>query len=132
MEYINLQQRVSRMIAEAFLTCNTNYLGQAFKNTVRGYVFGVPPGFHGQDIAYTFFTEADQNVLNISVAEDLQTYLTQFIRKGDPNSLSLPHIPPYNHNAAVLYLNTTEYRVIMLDAANNRCTWWQTALGINK
>lgn len=50
--YTDAIGRNSLFHSEIFFSCNTNYLARAYNNETYGYLFAVPPGLHGQDIAW--------------------------------------------------------------------------------
>lgn len=53
--YTDQLGRTSLMLSELSFTCNTHYLDLAYLNKTYSYYFTVPPGLHGEDVAYTFF-----------------------------------------------------------------------------
>ncbi|KAK1634242.1 carboxylesterase [Colletotrichum phormii] len=95
-------ERTSATIAEAWFICNNQFLNEALGGEAHNYLFDVPPGYHGTDIAHTFFNgEASSNLLplNASAAATLQAYLTTFAKTGSPNGVNLPWMPVYGQNA---------------------------------
>ena len=56
-------KRLATIVADSGFVCNTRYLQEAFggvgDGVSYGYVFAVPPGLHGQDVVYTYFTGAE-------------------------------------------------------------------------
>ncbi|KAK2009748.1 carboxylesterase [Colletotrichum eremochloae] len=122
-------ERTSATFAESWLICNNYMLNRALAGNAFNYLFDVPPGHHGTDIAYTFFNnEASSNgfPLNASIASTLQAYLTNFAKTGSPNGSGLPDILLYGAEATVLSLyNRTQ---VVDSTARDRCDWWQTAL----
>lgn len=123
--------RAFLMVQEFVFICNTFYVNKAFNNATYAYEFEIPPGFHGQDIPYTFYNGQGTNVsqgLFADVALQLQGYLMNFAMYGNPNGRGLPNFPQYGPNAIVQGINwnaTTQHRD---DAANQRCNWWQMGL----
>jgi hypothetical protein len=53
--YTTIFECVSLLTAEIPFTCNARYVDLACGNETYSYYFTVPPGLHGEDIAYTFF-----------------------------------------------------------------------------
>lgn len=90
----------------------------------------MPPGLHGQDIPYTYFTTPEQStsVLNTTVATVLQQYITQFAISGQPNEEGIPYFNMYGPNATVQNLGISRITEQMDPVANRRCNWWQKAL----
>ncbi|CAG8976122.1 hypothetical protein HYALB_00002403 [Hymenoscyphus albidus] len=134
--YTNVNQRATLFAAELSFTCNTRYLNTAFSNETSSYYFAVPPGLHGQDIAYTFFngdttTLNDGSPVNAATANLLQKYIANFAtsESADPNGPGLPYFPVYGNNATVLVLDLAAQGQLAVDsAANGRCAWLQKAL----
>ncbi|RAL64716.1 hypothetical protein DID88_001747 [Monilinia fructigena] len=132
--YTNIFERVSLITAEISFTCNTRYLNTAFLNETHSYYFTVPPGFHGEDIAYTFFngdttTSDDGLPVNSTVAAVLQRYIMNFAVSGDPNGDRVPFFPEYQSNATIVVVGSTGLGSLQTDtSANDRCEWWQQAL----
>jgi acetylcholinesterase len=125
--YKNVQQRLALLISETFIGCNAHYLAHALKDHSHGYIFGVPPGFHGQDIAYTFFTDSNPNVRTEFLASSLQQYLMRFVRTENPNGGDLPDSPVYGNGSLILDLGNNGFKVGRAEVANRRCNWLQDA-----
>ncbi|KAL3424599.1 carboxylesterase family protein [Phlyctema vagabunda] len=77
-KYKERVQRTANASAELAVTCNVQYLNEAYKQYARQdsfkYVFNVQPGFHGQDAFFTFYAPPYANF---------------------PKSLPLPSFPPF-------------------------------------
>jgi carboxylesterase type B len=119
--------RASLAIAESTFTCNTRYLDLAFKNQTYSYMFAVPPGYHGNDVTYTFYNGPPS--LN-PVAATFQSYLTSFALTGTPNApggATRPYFPMYGKNATIMDIQDVE-GTQMDTVANSRCDWWQKGL----
>ena len=108
-------------------TCNTFYLDKAYGNQTYSYLFAVPPGYHGQDIPYTYYNGPNSDVVT-PIAIALQEYLTAFAETGTPNEAGVPFFPLYGSGATVQVLNITGISQAMDPAANYRCDWWQKGL----
>ncbi|KUJ09769.1 alpha/beta-hydrolase [Mollisia scopiformis] len=134
--YTTLFERASLITAEVSFTCNTRYLDLAFDNLTHAYYFNVPPGLHGEDIAYTFFnsdttTSDDGLPVNATVATTLQKYITNFAMNdcGDPNGDGLPFFPLYQSNSTTMVIGDGGIGGVITDTtANDRCGWLMQAL----
>jgi carboxylesterase type B len=132
--YTNQVERTALTIDEASISCNTRYLDLAFANKTYSYLFSVPPGLHGEDIAYTYFngdtsTSDDGSPVNATVARALQDYLTSFAMNGNPNEKGVPFFPMYGSGSTVVNIAATNLGVTLKDTvANSRCDWWQKAV----
>jgi cholinesterase len=134
--YTTLFERASLITAEVSFTCNTRFLDLAFENLTHAYYFNVPPGLHGEDIAYTFFngdtTASDDGLpVNATVATTLQKYITNFAMSecGDPNSDDVPFFPLYQSNSTTLVIGDGGVGGLLTDTtANDRCGWLMQAL----
>ncbi|KAH7095012.1 carboxylesterase family protein-like protein [Paraphoma chrysanthemicola] len=122
--------RAALINAESVFTCNTNYLSTAYGNKTYSYLFAVPPAFHGQDIAYTYFPGGapSSSVPNTTIAIALQEFITSFAEEGAPEAPGVVHFNMYGPDASVLRLNVTGIDQIRDSNANARCSWWQKAL----
>lgn len=139
-------ERTALTISEVFYACNSYYLGRAYENSSYGYQFSIPPGLHGQELPYTFFTGLDpgpdvptlqlQDLVTIvmkfgqvaspKTAIAWQGFITSFTQEGIPSGRDLPRpIPPYGRNASVTDFNILGVRTIRDPSANRRCEWWQ-------
>jgi carboxylesterase type B len=132
--YTNQVERTALTISELIFTCNTRYLDLAFANQTYSYFFSVPPGIHGEDIAYTYFngdtsTSDDGSPVNATVAKALQDYLTSFAMNGNPNEKGVPFFPMYGSGSTVVNISATNLGTTLKDTvAISRCDWWQKAL----
>ena len=123
--------RLDLAISELMITCNTRFLATAFDNNTHNYIFSVGTGYHGSDVPYTYFDGVNSTaVLNDTLAEDLQRYVTTFAATGTPNGMEngLPMFPIYGEEAMLLDLNTTAITTTRDPTANARCAWWQKGL----
>lgn len=131
--------RLNLLISEMMVSCNSRWLttGLGVERTY-GYRFSVPPGFHMDDIPYTFFDGAvNAAVKNETLAEAMQRYLVAFIADGDPSTLfraqndsSAAAVPVtvYGGSSQVTNFNTSVIDVIQDPNDNARCDWWQQGL----
>ncbi|PVH86075.1 alpha/beta-hydrolase [Cadophora sp. DSE1049] len=109
MGYKTFYERNSLFESEVTFTCNTRFLNLATGNQSFSYLFTVPPGLHGTDIAYTFFSSPTDTTIfrqpvNATVASLLQTYLTNFALTGSPNGGGTPYFPVYGANSSLQVL----------------------------
>ncbi|KAK4936512.1 hypothetical protein LTR10_022619 [Elasticomyces elasticus] len=129
--YTTPLERAFLMVQEAIFACNTYYLNTAFNNQTYAYEFQVPPGFHGEDIPYTYYngegSDPTQDLI-APVAEELQGYLVNFAMTGNPNAPDLPYFPMYGANASINAINATYTKQQVDDVANQRCAWFQKGL----
>ncbi|KFY69939.1 hypothetical protein V499_09615 [Pseudogymnoascus sp. VKM F-103] len=132
--YTTQLSRTSVLVSESVFTCNTRALDLAYGNNTYSYYFSVPPGLHGEDVAYTFFngdtTTPNQGLpVDRTVAEALQDYITSFTMNGNPNEEGVPFFPLYGGNSSTQVINIGKLGTQITDTtANARCAWWQKAL----
>lgn len=124
--YTTAFSRLDLAISDFTFTCATAWLAKAYKNATYNYLFSVAPGNHTEDVPYTYHNGPISTVKNSTLATMLQSYLTNFAAKKDPNGVGLPTWEKYG-NANVLNLNTTVVHSIVDETANKRCEWWQLA-----
>lgn len=121
--------RMDLLITEAFFTCNTAWLMDAYDDQFYSYIFSVPPSLHGIDIYYTYYDGPNYpNVLNNTLAQILQRYLVNFVMTGDPNGADVPYFPSYGESHTCQNLNLTFIGQIPDNTNNARCDWWQKGL----
>ncbi|ELR09469.1 hypothetical protein VC83_00616 [Pseudogymnoascus destructans] len=132
--YTTQLSRTSVLVSESVFTCNTRALNLAYGNNTYSYYFRVPPGLHGEDVAYTFFN-GDTSTLNQgfpvdrTVAEALQDYITSFAMNGNPNEKGVPFFPLYGGNSSTQVIDIGKLGTQITDTtANKRCAWWQEGL----
>lgn len=126
--------RTATTIAEGQgFACNSVYLDHAYGNRTYAYLFSVPPGLHGEDVAYTFYNggAASATVLNTTTAFVLQDWIASFAIDGVPAAPGVKGVPKFNmygSHATVEDLGEASISLIVDPASNNRCDWWQLAL----
>lgn len=122
-------ERLDLAISDFAITCTTNWLGRAYVNTTYNYLFSVPPGYHAEDVPYTYYNGPISTVKNDTMAITLQRYLTGFAESGTPNRQGLAHWVQYGDKSEVLNLNQTFIDTRAdVETTNTRCAWWQKAL----
>lgn len=142
--YTNNFERAELVISEAVIICNTDYIARAFNNQTYNYIFSYPPGFHGEDVAYTFFEPDSMGMavgsnpygpVNASIATVMQDYITSFAATGNPNvgSLGVEEGPgeqflDYGETGRAQNLSAVGVGMVIDPARNERCSWWQQAL----
>ncbi|PVH86271.1 alpha/beta-hydrolase [Cadophora sp. DSE1049] len=137
--YTSLFGRASLITAEISFTCNTHFLDVAFQNETYAYYFTVPPGLHGEDIAYTFFN-GDTTTLNDglavqpAIATAMQKYITNFAMSttGNPNGRGVPFFPQYQSNSTTMVIGLEGIGGVVVDTtANERCAWLMKGLYVD-
>lgn len=123
--YTSQLGRAKLLISELVFTCNTRFLGTAFRNQTYNYRFEYPPGLHGQDLDWTFFVEEDPDVAP-EIAIAMQSYFTTFTMTGDPNgNAGLPTWPLYGEEATLVIFGAGGVATAKDETANRRCEYWQ-------
>lgn len=137
--YTTYLERATRIVSELGLDCNGAYVAHAFAGKIYNYLFSVPPAFHGDDIAYTFFDPTNPDpATDAELAGTFQQYLLNFVRKGDPNADdsdcdSLPRFESYgsddrNWTLDVKSKESGGLKRVGNPGANERCFEWQRNL----
>ncbi|KAL8662681.1 MAG: hypothetical protein Q9202_004465, partial [Teloschistes flavicans] len=84
--YTTQYGRLKQLDADIYNICWTVLLASTTAVRAYNYIFSVPPGYHAQDLAYTFYNgEAFQKDVNVQVAKVLQRAIANFVGGGDPN-----------------------------------------------
>ena len=92
-DYDSQYQRLSLLDADVYNLCWATLLAATYAASgAHNYIFGVDPGLHAQDLAYTFYNgQAFQVDVNTTVAEVLQQAIANFVVYGDPNGQVSTH-----------------------------------------
>ncbi|KAM0799461.1 Alpha/Beta hydrolase protein [Usnea florida] len=79
--------RLSLLDADVYNLCWTALLSATYSRTgAHNFIFGVDPGYHAQDLAYTFYNgQQFQKDVNVTVAQTLQRAVANFVLHGNPN-----------------------------------------------
>lgn len=141
--------RVSTLIGEYVVSCNTRFLAAAYPNKAWAYRFSVPPGVHGFDLIFAFW-RADLNIGQLlqfdfdidfitqkNLATGFQSYITSFVRTGDPNTFrEIGSLPPTQsfpkaalgeNGVTMLDVNLFGYSTVTdPDTPRGRCSYWQS------
>lgn len=126
--------RLAQLEADFFFACSTNYLATAYGNATYNYIFAYPPGYHGEDVPYTFFNGDTSSIddglpVNPALAIPLQDYLMSFVKTGNPNYVgSTQTFPAYGTAGAVLEFTYFGLTTGVDDMKNSRCAWLQQSL----
>lgn len=133
--YTSPSTRLNLLISEMMVSCNSRYLatGLGVARTYA-YQFSVAPGYHMDDIPYTFYDGVLNGVVtNVSTAMELQRYIVAFAAVGDPNGAQAQQngssrFPTYGPHAELTNFNTSLIDVQGDPNDNPRCLWWQQGL----
>lgn len=146
--FISNYDRLSTLIGEWVVTCNTRYLAKAYPGKAWGYQFSIPPGIHAFDLILAFW-RTDLNIGQVlqvdldidfltqkNLATGFQSYITSFVRSGDPNTYreqgSLPPTKEFpkavvGDRVTVLDVNVLGYSTVAdPDTPKARCDYWQS------
>lgn len=130
--YMDAIGRNSLAISDFLVGCNAHYLAQKL-SPGYGYIFSVPPGLHGEDVAYTFFngdtSTSDMGVpIYPAVASAFQRYLTQYAMTGTPSAEGYQTFSKYGQNNTITLINFYGLGSHEADpAASSACQFWAQA-----
>ena len=130
--YTSPFDRLNLAISEMMISCNARFLSTAFSSKAYCYFFTGGTGYHGADLAYTFFNEGDSGV-NATLAKAMQHYFTAFAATSLPGGLTktnsnLPEFLPYEDGATLLEFGDAGINRVHDPTENIRCSWWQLGL----
>lgn len=78
--------RLALLDADVYNICWTVLLAATYAPYSHNYIFSIPPGYHAQDLAYTFYNgKSFQKQVDVEVARILQRAIANFVVGGDPN-----------------------------------------------
>lgn len=139
--YTSAFSRANQIITDIIFTCNNNWLARASGNQSFSYHFTVAPGYHAQDIPYTFYNGLGAASLrpllpgtppvNRTIAVMMQQYFTAFAATGDPNGAGTSgrtKFPRYGAFGDMLEFSNDGIRVVPDENQNARCGYWQLGL----
>ena len=136
--YTSQYGRLSLLDADVYNLCWAVLLAATYTPRAHNYIFSVPPAYHAQDLAYTFYNgDSNQHDVNLTVAHVLQKYITNFVMRGDPQGPGLPSFPKWTTSekdvvqggptalagAHVVNLTTNGFPIVQ-EPAVERCGWW--------
>lgn len=130
--YMDQVGRNSLAISDFLVGCNAHYLAQKL-SPGYAYEFSVPPGLHGEDVAYTFFngdtSTLDEGVpIYPAVATVFQRYLTTYAMTGTPSAEGYTTFSEYGSNNTVTIINFLGLGNHEVDpAARSACDFWAEA-----
>ena len=129
-QYLTQGAREVHTITDSAFICNTRYIDLAYEHHgARGYFFDVAPGYHAQDLDYTFFNDGDTlqgaYEVNVTLAQQMQRLFTNFAKTGSPDGNDMPTLPLYGKNSTLWSIQTG--LPVFDDAATEQCDWWQEA-----
>lgn len=119
-------------ISDFLVGCNAHYIAEKL-SPGYAYIFSVPVGLHGEDIAYTFFngdtSTSDEGVpVNPAVATVFQRYLTQYAMTGTPSAEGYQTFSEYGRNNTVTSIGFLGLGSHEPDpAAKAACQFWAKA-----
>jgi hypothetical protein len=96
-EYATESDRLRAFIRDSSVTCNSRWLASTFAGTTYSMQYSTLPGWHATDLLPTFWdTDLEDNALGAvlavllpgfsAFAEGYKSYLTSFVRSGNPNT----------------------------------------------
>ncbi|KAF5618588.1 carboxylesterase family [Fusarium sp. NRRL 52700] len=120
--YVDLNTRQMSVWGESAIDCAFNAISQTTKDKSYAYEFGVSPGFHIQDLSYTFGTPAA--AIRPS-QKSLQLAIASFVLKGVPVLEGGKEFPIFGDEG--LLVNITAAGAVTSVPSNvnqTRCEWW--------
>lgn len=124
--YTTHYERACLIVSEGSFACHTRALATAFDNLTYNYRFDVPPAFHMQDLAYTFYNGADSTIEE-EIALSMQKYFTTFAKSGQPNYPgAYTQWPVYGEQATLVTFGKDDVGTAEDDAKNERCEFWKS------
>lgn len=130
--------RLSLLDADVYNLCWAVLLAATYAPRAWNYIFSVPPAYHAQDLAYTFFNGREyQRDVNGTVARVLQEAVANFVVQGNPNGGGLPAFPagtskeedvvrggPVVGEGSQVPKLTVDGFPVVEESAVGRCGWW--------
>ncbi|KAF4462512.1 alpha beta-hydrolase [Fusarium albosuccineum] len=120
--YVDMNTRQMAVWGESAYDCTFNAISQATKDKSYAYEFGVSPGFHIQDLSYTFGTPAtamrpSQKALQLAIAS--------FVLKGVPVLEGGNEFPIFGDEGLLVNITAAGAVPSVPNNVNQtRCEWW--------
>lgn len=119
---------VNTFINDLVYVCLNVYLARALPDRTYGYMISIPPGTHGVETPYQFYTGPNPDVQNVTLAHLFQRYITNFAILGNPNGRHLPIMELYGKGNSITNINLTSIMQMKDPYAKEHCTWMQQGL----
>ena len=132
----SLWERTTSFIGDVLITCNAQIIASSYathKDAAYRYVFSVPPGAHGEDVPYSFYSEGDNPsdiaVTSLEVAHVLPNIITSLAVCGVPQVASNDTMEKYGSKEVVLNIGSNGTSEHTGDPwRSRRCRYWQNGL----
>ncbi|CZR65500.1 related to cholinesterase [Phialocephala subalpina] len=133
--YKTMAERIALWTSDLTVDCKAILANQAYNNSYS-YIFVGPPGYHTQDVAYTFYNNGEEIdnfrvPVNATLAKVMQEYFINFATTGKPNAneKGAPFFQPYGSGTEMQILGLEGIETQVVDPKKiERCDWWQKAL----
>ncbi|KAF5021002.1 hypothetical protein F66182_6933 [Fusarium sp. NRRL 66182] len=124
--YVDLNTRQMKVWGESAIDCSFNAISQATKDKSYAYEFGVSPGFHIQDLSYTFGTPA--TAMRPS-QKSLQLAIASFVLKGVPILEGGKDFPIFGDEGLLVNITAAGAAPSVPNNVNQtRCEWWTSVV----
>lgn len=129
----SLWDRTTTLIGDIMFACNAQVLASSYathNDATYRYIFAVPPGAHGDDVPFTFYSEGDNPsdvaVANTTVASVLPNVIASLAISGVPQTALNTTMETYRSKETVLVIhhNATS-RHVGDPWRNARYIFWQ-------
>ncbi|KAJ3492800.1 hypothetical protein NLG97_g5135 [Lecanicillium saksenae] len=125
--YTDNQSRQISINGDAYFYCNFLALNEATKGAAHAYEFGVSPGVHTQDLAYTFDDPYSPPAL-AQARETLVSAITNFAVYGRPDLIvdgQAKHFPSWGSTKQQVTIGDRGSTVTHSAVNEKRCAWWR-------
>ncbi len=125
--YTTESARVRDFVRDSSVTCNARFLANAYPGKIYNMEYATLPGWHATDLLPTFWdTDFEGNALGAllafvlpgftAFANGYKSYLTSFIRTGNPNTYRASNASPRTINWPPVSVGTGEQMSNVLQA----------------
>ena len=123
--------RTIELLADYGFVCNNDWLSRAYGNKTYNYMFDITPAFHGYDLQFTFYGVGQKRLLGAlpeGRALELQQYITNFVKTGNPNGKGVPPFPQRGVNGSLNVMRQDGWTSEKDKSIGERCSWLQHGL----
>ncbi|KAL6900031.1 Alpha/Beta hydrolase protein [Trichoderma evansii] len=127
--YVDMDTRQMKLWSEAVIDCNYYWIGQGVQDKgyallhFEGYEFGISPGFHIQDLKYTF-NDPTSPAPWPKAQDALQEAIVTFVQGGVPEFTNHKAFPHLGSHGTIVNITSQGAVETTRNVNATRCEWW--------
>ncbi|GFP52825.1 carboxylesterase patB [Trichoderma asperellum] len=121
--YVDMDTRQMKLWSEAVIDCNYFWIGQGVRDKGYAYEFGISPGFHIQDLKYTF-NDPTSPAPWPKAQDALQEAIVTFVQGGVPKFTNHETFPHLGSHGTIVNITSQGAVETTRNVNATRCDWW--------